>query len=112
MVIVVTERKRKAFESKIEGADKVEIKITVAKKNEQRAYEALEIERRDIYFFDMFYSAIEHHFSVFDTSRLWGKGRLCFLYARSGKGRGSISWAMRVVQEGQFGAASTTLQRR
>lgn len=57
MAIIVTERKRKAFESKIEGADKVEIKITVAKKDEQRAYEALEIgrrdaARRDIYFFD------------------------------------------------------------
>ncbi len=57
MAIVVTKRKRKAFESKIEGADKVEIKITVAKKDEQRAYEALEIgrrdaARRDIYFFD------------------------------------------------------------
>ena len=37
MPIVVTERKRKAFESKIEGADKVEIKITVARKDEQRA---------------------------------------------------------------------------
>jgi len=57
MAIVVTEQKRKAFESKIEGADKVEIKITVASKDEQRAYEALEIGRRDaarreIYFFD------------------------------------------------------------
>lgn len=29
MAVKVTERKRKAFESKIEGADKVEIKITV-----------------------------------------------------------------------------------
>ncbi|MEN8130375.1 MAG: hypothetical protein ABFS45_09330 [Pseudomonadota bacterium] len=27
----------------------------------------------------VFHGAIEHHFSVFDTSRLWGKGRLCFL---------------------------------
>jgi len=57
MAVKVTERKRKAFESKIEGADKVEIKITVAGNDEQRAYEALEIARRDaarrnIYFFD------------------------------------------------------------
>jgi len=57
VVTKVTERKRKAFESKIEGADKVEIKITVTKNDEERAYEALEIGRRDaarraIYFFD------------------------------------------------------------
>jgi hypothetical protein len=53
----VTERKRKAFESKIEGSDKVEIKITVTGNDEKRAYDALELERRDaarrdIYFFD------------------------------------------------------------
>ena len=53
----VTEKKRKAFESKIEGSDKVEIKITITKDDEQRAYEALDIGhrdaiRRDIYFFD------------------------------------------------------------
>jgi uncharacterized protein YjbK len=57
MATKVTERKRKAFEGKIEGSDKVEIKITVAKKDEARAYETLEIERREaarrsIYFFD------------------------------------------------------------
>ena len=52
MAVKVTERKRKAFESKIEGADKVEIKITVVRNDEQRASEALEISRRDIYFFD------------------------------------------------------------
>jgi len=57
MAEVVTERKRKAFEGKIEGADKVEIKITVTKNDEQRAYDALELgrrdaARRDIYFFD------------------------------------------------------------
>jgi len=57
MAVKVTERKRKALESKIEGADKVEIKITVARNDEQRAYESLEISRRvaherDIYFFD------------------------------------------------------------
>jgi len=34
MAEVVTERKRKAFEGKIEGADKVEIKITVKKDDE------------------------------------------------------------------------------
>ena len=53
----VTERKRKASESKIEGSDKFEIKITITKDDEQRAYEALDIGhrdaiRRDIYFFD------------------------------------------------------------
>jgi len=57
MAVKVTERKRKAFEAKIEGAHKVEIKITVARNDEKRAYEALEIAnrdaaRRDIYFFD------------------------------------------------------------
>jgi len=57
MAEVVTERKRKAFEGKIEGADRVEIKITVTKNDEQRAYEALEVGKRDaarreIYFFD------------------------------------------------------------
>ena len=56
-ITVVTERKRKAFEDKIEGADKIEIKITVAEDDEERAYEALDIGRRDaarreIYFFD------------------------------------------------------------
>jgi len=25
----------------------------------------------------VFHGAIEHHFSIFDTCRLWGKGRLC-----------------------------------
>ncbi len=30
----------------------------------------------------VFHGAIEHHCSVFDTHRLWGKGRLCFLYAK------------------------------
>ncbi len=29
----------------------------------------------------VFYGAIEHHFSLFDTSRLWVKGCLCFLYS-------------------------------
>jgi hypothetical protein len=29
----------------------------------------------------VFHGAIEHHYSVSDTSRLWRKGRLCFLYA-------------------------------
>jgi hypothetical protein len=29
----------------------------------------------------LFHGAIEHHYSVFDTSRLCGKGRLCFLDA-------------------------------
>jgi len=57
MAEVVTERKRKAFEGKIEGSDKVEIKITVKKDDEDRAYEALDIKnrhavRREIYFFD------------------------------------------------------------
>lgn len=57
MVVKVTEGKRKALESKIAGADKVEIKITVARNDEQRAYESLEISRRiahrrEIYFFD------------------------------------------------------------
>jgi uncharacterized protein YjbK len=57
MATKVSERKRKAFESKIEGADKVEIKITVGKNDEARAFEALELERpdaarRQIYFFD------------------------------------------------------------
>ncbi|MCP4407726.1 MAG: hypothetical protein GY807_08190 [Gammaproteobacteria bacterium] len=28
----------------------------------------------------VFPGAIVHHFSIFDTSRLWEKGRLCFLY--------------------------------
>lgn len=53
----VTEQQRKAFEAMIAGADKVEIKITVSENDEERAYEALEIGRRDavrrqIYFFD------------------------------------------------------------
>jgi len=57
MAVKVTERKRKAFESSIEGANKVEIKITVTRNDEERAYETLEIEhrdaaRREIYFFD------------------------------------------------------------
>jgi len=57
MAVKVTERKRKAFESKIEGADKVEIKITVARRDEERTYEALKVgerdaARREIYFFD------------------------------------------------------------
>jgi hypothetical protein len=57
MAIKVTDRKRKAFESKIEGSDKVEIKITVTRNDEERAYEALDIKnrdavRREIYFFD------------------------------------------------------------
>ncbi len=57
MAVRVTERKRKAYEGKIEGADKVEIKITVAKNDEERAYESLDVGRRDaarreIYFFD------------------------------------------------------------
>ena len=38
--------------------------------------------RRECAVQTLFHSAIEHHFSVFDISRLWGKGRLCFLYAR------------------------------
>ncbi len=57
MAEVITERKRERLESKIEGADKVEIKTTIKESDEQRAYEALEIGRRDavrreIYFFD------------------------------------------------------------
>ncbi len=53
----VTDQKRKAFESEIEGADKVEIKITITGSDEERTYEALDISehiaaRRDIYFFD------------------------------------------------------------
>ncbi len=53
----VTKRKRAAYEGRIKGADKVEIKITVDKKEEMEAYEALDLERRDagkrlIYFFD------------------------------------------------------------
>lgn len=53
----VTKRKRAAYEGKIKGADKVEIKITIDKKEEMEAYEALDLERRDagrrlIYFFD------------------------------------------------------------
>jgi len=57
MAEVVTERKRKAFEAKIEGSDKVEIKITLKGKDEERAYEALQIGKgdaapRNIYFFD------------------------------------------------------------
>jgi hypothetical protein len=57
MAIKVTDQKRKAFESKIEGSDKVEIKITVTGDDEERAYEALDIQNRDvtqreIYFFD------------------------------------------------------------
>ena len=35
MAVKVTERKRKAFESKIKGANKVEIKITVARNDEE-----------------------------------------------------------------------------
>jgi len=57
MATKVTERERKAFETRIEGAHKVEIKITVPDEDEQRAYEALNIAqndaaRRKIYFFD------------------------------------------------------------
>ena len=57
MAVKVTERKRKAFESKIKGANKVEIKITVTPNDEERTYEALDIKnsdagRREIYFFD------------------------------------------------------------
>ena len=57
MATKVTERKRKAFESKIEGSKKVEIKITVAKNDELKAVEALDVSRddaarRNIYFFD------------------------------------------------------------
>lgn len=57
MATRVTARKRKAFESKIKGADKVEIKITVRKCDEKLAYQALDIGhrdgvRRDIYFYD------------------------------------------------------------
>ncbi len=53
----VTDRQRKVFESKIEGSDKVEIKITVRKEDEQRAYDALDVGhrdavKRDIYFYD------------------------------------------------------------
>ncbi len=53
----VTKRKREAYERKIKGADKVEIKITVDKKEEMDAYEALDLTRHDagkrlIYFFD------------------------------------------------------------
>ena len=57
MATKASEEERQAFESKIKGAHKVEIKITVPDEDEQRAYEALEIARRDaarrqIYFFD------------------------------------------------------------
>jgi len=57
MAVKVTERKRKAFESKIKGANKVEIKIAVTRNDEERTYEALDIKnsdagRREIYFFD------------------------------------------------------------
>jgi hypothetical protein len=57
MAVTVTARERKAFESKIAGADKVEIKITIARDDEQRVFEALEVGRQDatrrgIYFFD------------------------------------------------------------
>ncbi|MCP3867408.1 MAG: hypothetical protein GY703_04775 [Gammaproteobacteria bacterium] len=57
MATKVTEGEREAFESRIAGADKVEIKITVARSDEGRAVDALAIERRDsarrdIYFFD------------------------------------------------------------
>ena len=57
MATKVTEQERKGFESKIAGSNKVEIKITVAPNDEARAYESLEIGRRDavrrdIYFFD------------------------------------------------------------
>ena len=38
--------------------------------------------RQDCAVQTVFHSTIEHHFSVFDISRLWGKGHLCFLYAR------------------------------
>jgi len=53
----VTEEQRKAFEAKIAGADKVELKITVTGEDEERAYESLDISeriavRRAIYFFD------------------------------------------------------------
>ena len=53
----VSARKRKAFEAKIAGADKVEFKITVARNDEERAYDSLEFGhrdagRRDIYFSD------------------------------------------------------------
>lgn len=53
----VTEKQRKAFEAKIEGADKVELKITVTGEDEERCYESLDISeriaaRRAIYFFD------------------------------------------------------------
>jgi len=37
--------------------------------------------RRDYAVQKVFHGAFEHHFSVFDTSRLWAKGRLCFLYS-------------------------------
>jgi hypothetical protein len=57
MATKVTDRSRKAFEAKIDGAKKVEIKITVTGNDEERAYEVLNIGRRDatrrsIYFFD------------------------------------------------------------
>jgi uncharacterized protein YjbK len=57
MATKVTERKRKAFESRIAGSHKVEIKITITGNDEERAYEALDIGnrdavRREIYFFD------------------------------------------------------------
>ena len=38
--------------------------------------------RRDYAVQTVFHGAIENHFSVLDTSRLWEKGCLCFLYAR------------------------------
>ena len=56
MATKVSERQRKAFECKIEGADKVEIKITVTEGDQSRAYQVLDIDRSDaarraIYFF-------------------------------------------------------------
>ena len=53
----VTKRKRDAFERRIAGAKKVEIKVTVQKKEQQDAYDALNLTRhdaarREIRFFD------------------------------------------------------------
>ncbi len=46
--------------------------------------------RRDYAVQTVSQGAIEHHFSVFDTCRLWGKGRLCFLYALGHRARIAI----------------------
>ncbi|MCP4406961.1 MAG: hypothetical protein GY807_04225, partial [Gammaproteobacteria bacterium] len=58
----------------------------------------------------VFPGAIVHHFSIFDTSRLWEKGRLCFLYTVYASYTPSELIAQAVIAM-EFGGSSEDIAR-